>query len=33
MADRNFVVAHEEFRVAVSLLPDAVIGGKAHDGR
>ena len=31
MAERNFVVAHEEFRVAVSLLPDAVVGGKAHD--
>ena len=24
-------MAHEEFRVAVSLLPDAVVGGKAHD--
>ena len=31
MAERNFAVAHEEFRAAVSLLPDAVIGGKAHD--
>jgi general secretion pathway protein D len=27
----NFVVGCEEFRVAVSLLPDAVVGGKAHD--
>src|SRR5450432_173532 len=31
MAERNFAVAHEEFRAAVSLLPDAVVGGKAHD--
>ena len=31
MTARNFAVAHEEFRLAVSLLPDAVIGGKAHD--
>src|SRR5436190_1308513 len=31
MAERNFAVAHEEFRQAVSLLPDAVVGGKAHD--
>jgi general secretion pathway protein D len=31
MAEKNFVGAQEEFRVAVSLLPDAVVGGKAHD--
>lgn len=31
MGEGNFVVAHEEFRLAVSLLPDAVVGGKAHD--
>ena len=31
MAEGNFAGAHEEFRVAVSLLPDAVVGGKAHD--
>lgn len=31
MAVGNFAVAHEEFRLAVGLLPDAVVGGKAHD--
>jgi general secretion pathway protein D len=31
MAVKNYVGAHEEFRLAVSLLPDAVVGGKAHD--
>jgi len=31
MSGGNFVAACEEFRVAVSLLPDAVVGGKAHD--
>ena len=31
MAAKNFSGAHEEFRVSVSLLPDAVVGGKAHD--
>jgi general secretion pathway protein D len=31
MGEGNFVVAHEEFRLAVRLLPDAVVGGKAHD--
>ncbi|HEX7517392.1 MAG TPA: Amuc_1098 family type IV pilus outer membrane protein [Chthoniobacterales bacterium] len=31
MAAGNFPAAHEEFRVAVSLLPDAVAGGKAQD--
>ncbi len=28
---KNFTLAHEEFRTAVSLLPDAVTSGKAHD--
>src|ERR1700694_2845939 len=31
MAEGKFVVGHEEFRAAVSLLSDAVVGGKAHD--
>ncbi|MEY2564560.1 MAG: ral secretion pathway protein [Verrucomicrobiota bacterium] len=31
MATGNFTVAHEEFRTAVNLLPDAVVSGKAHD--
>ena len=31
MAAKNYGAAHEEFRAAVSLLPDAVVGGKAHD--
>src|ERR1043166_369598 len=31
MAVENYVGRHEEFRLAVSLLPDAVVGGKAHD--
>jgi general secretion pathway protein D len=31
MVAKNYAGAHEEFRVAVSLLPDAVVGGKAHD--
>ena len=31
MGEGNFVVAYEEFRFAVGLLPDAVVGGKAHD--
>jgi general secretion pathway protein D len=31
LAAGNFAVAHEEFRTAVSLLPDAVVGGKGHD--
>ena len=31
LAAGNFAGAHEEFRVAASLLPDAVVGGKAHD--
>ena len=31
MVEGNYSRAHEEFRVAVSLIPDAVVGGKAHD--
>jgi general secretion pathway protein D len=31
MRAKNFTVAHEEFRVAVTYLPDAVVSGKAHD--
>ncbi len=31
MAEGNFAGAREEFRRAVNLLPDAVVGGKAHD--
>jgi general secretion pathway protein D len=31
MSEGNFVVAHEEFRLAVGFLPDAVVGGKGHD--
>ncbi|MEP6936628.1 MAG: hypothetical protein ABI871_01020, partial [Chthoniobacterales bacterium] len=31
MTQQNFTVAHEEFKAAVSYLPDAVVGGKAHD--
>src|SRR5437870_1817892 len=31
MKEKNYAVAHEEFRVAVSYLPDAVVSGKAHD--
>ena len=31
MKGKNYTVAHEEFRVAVSYLPDAVVSGKAHD--
>ena len=31
MKDKNFVLAHEEFRVAVTYLPDAVVSGRAHD--
>ncbi len=28
---RNYLQAHEDFRVAVTYLPDAVVSGKAHD--
>src|SRR5438552_7743671 len=31
MRARNYAVAHEEFRRALELLPDAVTSGKAHD--
>src|SRR5437870_6152295 len=31
MQAKNYTVAHEEFRSAVSYLPDAVVSGKAHD--
>ena len=31
MQEKNFTVAHEEFRTAVTLLPDAVTSGKLHD--
>ncbi|MGZ4984853.1 MAG: Amuc_1098 family type IV pilus outer membrane protein, partial [Chthoniobacterales bacterium] len=31
MAQGNYVQAHEDFRVAVAYLPDAVVSGKAHD--
>ena len=27
----NFTLAHEEFKTAVTYLPDAVVSGKAHD--
>src|SRR5437588_5996327 len=31
MQAKNFTLAHDEFRRAVNLLPDAVTSGKAHD--
>jgi general secretion pathway protein D len=31
MAERNYSVAHEEFRLALNDLPDAVVSGRAHD--
>ena len=31
MKARDYGAAHEEFRTAVMLLPDAVVSGKAHD--
>src|SRR5207248_7122299 len=31
MRAKNFTVAHEEFKTAVTYLPDAVVSGKAHD--
>src|SRR6202030_2700919 len=31
MADGNYTVAHEEFRLALTFLPDAVISEKSHD--
>src|SRR6478735_5533027 len=31
MQSQDFVRAHEDFRMAVMYLPDAVVSGKAHD--
>src|SRR5260370_30484908 len=31
MRAKNFTLAHEEFKTAVTYLPDAVVSGKAHD--
>src|SRR5207248_6969514 len=31
MQARNYSLAHDEFRNALNLLPDAVASGKAHD--
>src|SRR5438105_14722885 len=31
MAEGNFTAAHEEFRLALTFLPDAVISEKSHD--
>ncbi len=31
MAERNYTVAHEEFRVALTFLPDALVSEKSHD--
>jgi general secretion pathway protein D len=31
MKAKNYTIAHEEFRTAVTYLPDAVASGKAHD--
>src|ERR1700687_2274329 len=31
MKERNFAGAHEEFRVAVTFLPDAVVSARSHD--
>src|ERR1700704_3513882 len=31
MAEGNYTVAHEEFRVALTFLPDAVLSEKSHD--
>src|ERR1700736_6594653 len=31
MAEGNYSVAHEEFRLALTFLPDAVISEKSHD--
>lgn len=31
MAERNYTLAHEEFRRALTYLPDAVVSEKAHD--
>ncbi|MGH7984626.1 MAG: hypothetical protein ACREFF_15995, partial [Candidatus Udaeobacter sp.] len=31
MKAKNYTLAHEEFKTAVSYLPDSVVSGKAHD--
>src|SRR6266513_6334889 len=31
MKAKNYTVAHEQFRTALTYLPDAVVSGKAHD--
>jgi general secretion pathway protein D len=31
MKEKNFAVAHEEFRVALTYLPDAVVSSRTHD--
>jgi general secretion pathway protein D len=31
LKEKNYTLAHEEFRTAVAYLPDAVVSGKAHD--
>src|SRR3954471_17057849 len=31
MKEKNYTVAHEEFRVALTYLPDAVVAGGSHD--
>jgi general secretion pathway protein D len=31
MAERNYAVAHEEFRLALNYLPDAVVSERSHD--
>src|SRR5580700_4347255 len=31
MRSRNYATAHDEFRAALNLLPDAVTSAKAHD--
>src|SRR5947209_20084756 len=31
MREKNYTLAHDEFRVAVAYLPDSVVAGKAHD--
>jgi hypothetical protein len=31
MKAKNYTVAHEEFRVAVTYLPDSVVAARAHD--
>src|SRR3954463_9028557 len=31
MAEGNYTVAHEEFRLALNFLPDAVVSERSHD--